>query len=69
MGIGVPCTTVNKVCSSGLKSIVYGAMGIGMGLNDVVVVGGMESMSNVPFYIHKHRKGHPYGNQEIVDGV
>lgn len=47
----VPCTTINKVCSSGLKSVVYGAMGIGLGISHVVVAGGFESMSNVPFYL------------------
>lgn len=43
---------MNKVCSSGLKCVAFGAMSIGLGLNNVVVAGGFESMSNVPFYIH-----------------
>ena len=69
IGINVPCTTVNKVCSSGMKSIMFGAQSIMLGLNDVVVVGGMESMSNVPFYMPKARWGHKYGNTELIDGL
>ena len=49
--INVPCTTVNKVCSSGMKSIMFGAQAIQLGLADVVVAGGMESMSNIPYYV------------------
>lgn len=52
----VPCTTINKVCSSGLKSVVYGAMSIGLGQSDIVVAGGFESMSNVPFYLNNVKK-------------
>ena len=51
VGINVPCTTVNKVCSSGLKSVVYGAMTVGLGINQIVVTGGFESMSNAPFLV------------------
>ena len=47
----VPCTTINKVCSSGMKSVMVGASSIGLGLNDVVLAGGFESMSNAPFYV------------------
>jgi acetyl-CoA C-acetyltransferase len=67
--VNVPATTINKVCSSGLKSIMYGAMGIGMGLNNVVVTGGFESMSNVPYYIMNHRKGNSFGNEPLLDGL
>jgi acetyl-CoA C-acetyltransferase len=49
----VPCTTVNKVCASGMKSIMLGAQSIMLGHNDVVVAGGMESMSNIPYYLPK----------------
>mgnify|MGYP001017081973 FL=1 len=63
------CTTINKVCASGLKSIVYGSQEIGMGISDVVVAGGFESMSRVPFYIMNHRKGHSFGNEQLIDGV
>ncbi len=65
----VPCTTVNKVCSSGAKSIMLGAQSIMLGQNDVVVVGGMESMSNVPFYVPNARWGYKYGNGELIDGL
>ena len=70
-GIGhdVPCTLVNKVCASGMKSVMLGAQTIMLGINDVVVTGGMESMSNIPFYIPKARFGYKYGNAELVDGL
>lgn len=69
IGINVPCTTVNKVCSSGMKSIMFGAQTIMLGQADIIVAGGMESMSNVPYYIPKARWGHKYGNGELVDGL
>ncbi len=69
LSIEVPCTTVNKVCSSGLKSIMFGAQSIMLGLNDVVVAGGMESMSNIPFYIPKARFGYKYGHAQLIDGL
>ncbi|MEM9340661.1 MAG: acetyl-CoA C-acyltransferase [Bacteroidota bacterium] len=65
----VPCTTVNKVCSSGMKSIMLGAQSIMLGINDVVVAGGMESMSNVPFYVPKARFGYKYGHGQLTDGL
>ncbi len=65
----VPCTTVNKVCSSGMKSIILGAQSIMLGINDVVVAGGMESMSNVPFYVPKARFGYKYGHGQLTDGL
>jgi len=65
----VPCTTINKVCSSGMKAVMFGAQSIMTGQNDVVVAGGMESMSNVPFYVPKARFGYKYGNAEFVDGL
>jgi acetyl-CoA C-acetyltransferase len=65
----VPCTTVNKVCSSGMKSVMFAAQSIMTGQNDVVVAGGMESMSNVPYYVPKARFGYKYGNAELVDGL
>ena len=54
----VPCTTINKVCASGMKAIMLGAQSIMLGDNDVVVAGGMESMSNVPFYNENLRWGY-----------
>jgi len=65
----IPCTTVNKVCSSGLKSIMYGSQSIMLGLADCVVAGGFESMSNVPYYLDKARTGYKYGHGGITDGV
>ncbi|KAI9014906.1 Thiolase, N-terminal domain-containing protein [Gaertneriomyces semiglobifer] len=65
----VPCTTVNKVCASAMKSVIFGAQAILCGTADVVVTGGMESMSNVPYYLPKQRWGAKYGHQEVVDGL
>lgn len=69
IGDNVPCTTINKVCASGMKSIMLGAQSIMLGLQDVIVAGGMESMSNIPYYIPKARYGYKYGNGELVDGL
>ncbi|MDF2158236.1 acetyl-CoA C-acyltransferase [Algoriphagus sp. CAU 1675] len=69
IGYNVPCTTVNKVCSSGMKAVMFGAQSIMLGINDVVIAGGMESMSNVPYYVPKARFGYKYGNAELVDGL
>ncbi|MDI1322544.1 MAG: acetyl-CoA C-acyltransferase [Algoriphagus sp.] len=69
VGYNVPCTTINKVCASGMKAVMLGAQSIMLGINDVVVAGGMESMSNVPFYVPKARFGYKYGNAELVDGL
>ncbi|MBR9922577.1 MAG: acetyl-CoA C-acyltransferase [Bacteroidetes bacterium] len=65
----VPCTTVNKVCSSGMKTIMFGAQSIMLGQADVIVAGGMESMSNIPYYVPKARWGHKYGDGKLVDGL
>ncbi len=66
---GVNCTTVNKVCASGMKSTAYGAQSIMLGLADIVVTGGFESMSQIPYYIPKARFGYKYGNGELIDGL
>jgi len=65
----VPCTTINKVCSSGMKSIMIAAQSIKCGDNDVVVAGGMENMSSVPHYFDKGRIGQKLGNMELIDGL
>lgn len=65
----VPCTTVNKVCASGMKAVMVGAQSIMLGDADVVVAGGMESMSNVPFYSPNMRWGNKYGNVTMIDGL
>jgi len=65
----VPCTTVNKVCASGMKAVMQGVQSILLGDNDVVIAGGMESMSNVPFYSDTLRWGNKYGNASLIDGL
>ena len=65
----VPCTTINKVCASGMKAIMFGAQSIQLGDNDIVIAGGMESMSNVPYYVPGARWGQRLGDGKIVDGV
>ena len=65
----VPCTTVNKVCSSGMKTVMFGAQSIMLGMNDIVVAGGMESMSNIPYYNTVARWGAKYGDRPLVDGL
>jgi len=65
----LPATTVNKVCASGMKAIMLAAQSIALGENDVVLAGGMESMSNVPYYLDKARNGYRLGNGQIIDGL
>ncbi len=65
----VPCTAINKVCASGMKSIMHGVQSILTGDNDIVVAGGMESMTNTPYYIPKAREGYRLGHAEILDGI
>jgi acetyl-CoA C-acetyltransferase len=69
LGFEIPCTVVNKVCASGMKAIMLGAQSIMLGQNDVVVAGGTESMSNVPYYLMKARTGYKFGNGELIDGL
>jgi acetyl-CoA C-acetyltransferase len=65
----LPATTINKVCASGMKAIMLGAQSIALGQNEVVVAGGMESMSNVPYYLDKARNGYRLGNGQLTDGL
>ncbi|HQN57896.1 MAG TPA: thiolase family protein [Saprospiraceae bacterium] len=65
----VVTTTVNKVCASGMKSVILAAQSIMLGHNDLVVAGGMESMSNVPFYLPNMRWGSKYGSVQALDGL
>jgi acetyl-CoA C-acetyltransferase len=65
----VNCTTINKVCASGMKSIAVGAQNILLGDSNVVVAGGMENMSSVPFYAEHMRWGNKYGNSILIDGL
>lgn len=69
ISINTPCTTVNKVCSSGMKSIMLAAQQIQLGLIDVAVAGGMESMSNIPYYVPEFRWGAKFGSRSVVDGL
>lgn len=69
LGYEVPCTTINKVCASGMKAVIFAAQSIMTGQQEVMIAGGMESMSNVPFYVPKARFGYRYGNAEFVDGL
>jgi len=70
---GVPntaaCTTVNKVCASGMKAVMLAAQSVMLGMHKCVVAGGMESMSNVPYYMPKARGGHRYGHGQVLDGI
>lgn len=65
----VPCTTINKVCASGMKAITLGAQSIMLGMNDIVVAGGMENMSQIPYYVPNARWGYKFGNAEMIDGL
>uniref|UniRef100_A0ACD5YHU0 Uncharacterized protein n=1 Tax=Avena sativa TaxID=4498 RepID=A0ACD5YHU0_AVESA len=73
LGAGIPntviCTTVNKVCASGMKATMFAAQSIQLGINDIVVAGGMESMSNAPKYIAEARKGSRFGHDSLVDAM
>ncbi len=64
-----PCWTLNKVCGSGLKAVISGAQAIALGDAEVIVAGGMESMSNVPYYARSVRTGARMGNADLVDGM
>jgi acetyl-CoA C-acetyltransferase len=72
-GAGLPdqviCTTVNKVCASGMKAVVQGAQAISLGDAGIVIAGGMESMTNAPFYVEQLRWGNKFGNTTLIDGV
>ena len=65
----VPATTINKVCASGTKAIMLAAQSIALGQNDIVIAGGMESMSNVPYYLDKARTGYRLGHGQLTDGL
>lgn len=65
----IPATTINKVCASGTKAIMLAAQSIALGEKDIVVAGGMESMSNVPYYLDKARTGYRLGHGQLTDGL
>jgi len=64
-----PCTTINKVCASGMKAIILAAQSIKLGEADIIVAGGMESMSNIPYYLDKARNGYRMGHAQLIDGM
>lgn len=68
-GMSTACTTINKVCASGLKSIALAAQSIQLGIYDITIGGGFESMTNSPYYIPSGRNGYRYGNGEIIDAI
>ena len=68
VGHDVPCTTVNKVCASGMKAVALGAQAIALGDADIVVAGGMENMSMVPHYL-QGRNGAKFGDIKVKDGM
>ena len=65
----VPSTTINKVCASGTKAIMLAAQSIALGQADIIIAGGMESMSNVPYYLDKARNGYRLGHGQMIDGL
>ena len=65
----VCCTTINKVCASGMKSVMFAAQQVMLGQRDVVVAGGMESMTNIPYYMPSARNGARFGHSKVVDGI
>ena len=65
----VPTTTVSKVCGSGLQAVVFGAKTLALGDTEIVVAGGMESMSNVPYYLREARSGYRMGDGKLIDGM
>jgi acetyl-CoA C-acetyltransferase len=67
--LGTDCTTINKVCASGMKAVMVSALSISNGYRDVMVAGGMESMSNIPYYLPGARTGYRLGNNTVVDGL
>jgi len=69
LGDKIPSTTINKVCASGMKAVMLGAQSIMLGDNEVVVAGGFENMSAVPYYLDKARNGYRLGNGSIIDGL
>jgi len=65
----IPCTTINKVCASGIKAIMLAAQSIQLGHHDVIIAGGMENMSRIPYYIPEARFGYKYGEGALIDGL
>jgi len=69
LNLDTPCTTVNKVCASGMKALMFASLSISAGYRNVMIAGGMESMSNIPYYLPGARTGYRLGNNTVVDGL
>ncbi len=69
LDLDTPCTTINKVCASGMKAAMFASLSISAGYRDAIVAGGMESMSNIPYYLPGARTGYRLGNNSVVDGL
>ncbi len=68
LDLDTPCTTLNKVCASGMKAIMLASLSISSGYRNVMIAGGMESMSNIPYYLPGARTGYRLGHNQVVDG-
>ena len=69
LALDVPCTTINKVCASGMKALMMASQSISSGYRSAMIAGGMESMSNIPYYLPGARTGYRLGNGNVVDGI
>ena len=67
--LDTPCTTINKVCAAGMKAVMTASLSVKAGYRDTVLAGGMESMSNIPYYLPGARTGYRLGNSTVVDGT
>lgn len=67
--VNATCTTINKVCASGMKAVILGTQSILLGDKDIVVAGGMESMTNAPYMLENARGGYRYGNSQLIDAI
>ena len=69
LNLDTPCTTINKVCASGMKALMLASQSIASGYRNVMIAGGMESMSNIPYYLPGARTGYRLGNNNVIDGM
>jgi acetyl-CoA C-acetyltransferase len=67
--LGTSATDINKVCASGMKAVMFASLSISSGYRSAIVAGGMESMSNIPYYLPGARNGYRLGHQQVVDGL
>ena len=69
LDLDTPSTTINKVCASGMKTLMMASMSISSGYRNAMIAGGMESMSNIPHYLPGARTGYRLGNNQVIDGL